>query len=168
MSAARPSVRIRRAGPGDGRRLLELDRELARFERLTPPDEEEGRRLLALLFETGRLESLVAEVEGRVEGMALFYEGYGTFRARPFLSLEDLVVSESVRGRGVGEALMAALAREAVSRGALRIEWAVLDWNEGAIRLYERLGAVRHQEWLRYSLDEPEMKRLAATARPSG
>lgn len=167
MSPPRASVHIRRAEPRDGQRLLELDRELARFERLTPPDEEEGRRLLALLFEARRLESLVAEVHGRIEGMALFYEGYGTFRARPFLYLEDLVVSESVRGRGVGEALMAALAREAVSRGALRIEWAVLDWNTGAIRLYERLGAVRHQEWLRYSLDEPEMKRLAAAARPT-
>lgn len=166
MSGSPLRARVRRAEPRDGERILELDRELARFEKLEPPDDAEGRRLLAWIDESRRLEALVAEVDGRVEGIALFYEGYGTFRARPFLYLEDLVVSESVRGRGVGETLMAALAHEAVSRGALRIDWAVLDWNRGAIRLYERLGAVRHEEWLRYSLDEPEMKRLAATFRP--
>jgi GNAT superfamily N-acetyltransferase len=164
MSAAPLPIRVRRAVPADGGRLLELDRELARFEKLEPPGEAEGRRMLALIFDSRRLESIVAEVDDRIEGIALFYEGYSTFRARPFLYLEDLVISVSMRGRGVGEALMASLAREAVSRGALRIEWAVLDWNSGAIRFYERLGAVRHLEWLRYSLDEPEMKRLAATA----
>lgn len=157
-------VSIRRAAPEDGPALLELDRELARFEKLPPPDEEEGRRLLAWIFDSKRLEAFVAELDGRVEGMALFYEGYGTFRARPFLYLEDLVVRGSARGRGIGEALMGALAREAVSRGALRIDWAVLDWNRGAIRLYDRLGGVRHQEWLRYSLEEPELRRLAASS----
>jgi RimJ/RimL family protein N-acetyltransferase len=66
----------------------------------------------------------------------------------------------------VGQALLAALAREALSRNALRLEWAVLDWNEGAIRLYERLGGKRHNEWLRYSLEETEMKKLAERATP--
>ena len=95
-------VRIRRAVPADGPRILELDRELARFEKLTPPDDAEGRRLLAWIFESKRLEALVAEVGGRVEGVALFYEGLGTFRAKPFLYLEDLVVSEAARSGGVG------------------------------------------------------------------
>jgi len=157
----RPKVRIRRAAPEDGPRIIELDRQLARFEKLAPPDDREARALLHWIFETKELEALVAEQDGRITGMALFYEGYGTFRARKFLYLEDLLVEESARGAGVGQALMAALAREAVSRGALRLEWAVLDWNEGAIRLYERLGARRHEEWLRYSLEEEEMKKLA-------
>jgi ribosomal protein S18 acetylase RimI-like enzyme len=164
MTAGRAAIRIRRAVPADGPALLELDRELARFEKLRPPDDEEGRRLLAWIFESKRLEALIGEVDGKVAGMALFYEGLGTFRARPYLYLEDLVVHESARGRGLGEALMAWLAREALSRNALRIEWAVLDWNVRAIRLYERLGGARHGEWLRYSLDEPEMKRLARAA----
>lgn len=155
------AVRIRRALPEDAPRLIELDRQLARFERLPPPDDCEARALLRWIFETEELEAFVAEQDGRITGVALFYEGYGTFRARKFLYLEDLVVEESARGTGVGQALMAALAREAVARNALRLEWAVLDWNAGAIRLYERLGARRHGEWLRYSLDEEEMKRLA-------
>lgn len=157
------SVRVRRARPGDGARILELDRELARFERLTPPDDEEGRRLLEWIFESRRLEALVAEEEksGTLHGMALFYEGLGTFRAKPFLYLEDLVISEEARSRGVGEALMAALAREAVTRGALRIEWSVLDWNAGAIRFYDRLGGHRPQEWIKYALEDEALTNLA-------
>lgn len=160
---ARPNsgVRVRRAAPEDGSRIIELDRQLARFERLPLPDDREAQDLLRWIFETKELEALVAEEEGGISGMALFYEGYSTFRARKFLYLEDLVVAEDVRGRGVGQALLAALAREALSRKALRLEWAVLDWNEGAIRLYERLGAKRHDEWLRYGLDGEELEKLA-------
>lgn len=154
-------MRIRRATREDGPRILELDRELARFEKLTPPNDEEGLRLLAWIFESSRLEALVAEVDGRVEGIALFYEGLGTFRAKPFLYLEDLVVTNAARSRGVGEALMAALAREVVSRGALRLEWSVLDWNVHAIRFYERLGARHPAEWVKYALEGEALEKLA-------
>jgi diamine N-acetyltransferase len=160
------TVRVRRAVPADGPRILDLDRELARFEKLTPPDEAEGRRLLAWIFEEKRLEALVAEDEdGNVAGVALFYEGFGTFRAKNFLYLEDLVVAEAGRSRGVGEALMAALAREVVSRGALRLEWSVLDWNVRAIAFYERLGGEHPPEWLKFALDGEALEALAAKAR---
>ncbi|MEP6767931.1 MAG: GNAT family N-acetyltransferase [Acidobacteriota bacterium] len=155
------SIRVRRAVPADGGRILELDRELAHFEKLTPPDEKEGRGLLAWIFDEKRLEALVAEESGEVVGMALFYEGLGTFRAKPFLYLEDLVVSGGARSRRVGEALMAALAREVVSRGALRLEWSVLDWNARAIAFYERLGARPTTEWIKYSLEGEELETLA-------
>ena len=69
-------------------------------------------------------------------------------------------MSEAARSRGVGEELMAALAREALARNAWRVEWAVLDWNEGAIRFYHRLGATRN-DWLRYGLEEAEIRKLA-------
>jgi ribosomal protein S18 acetylase RimI-like enzyme len=154
-------VLIRRARPGDGPRIIELDRELARFEKLTPPNDEEAARLLSWIFESKKLDALVAEVDGLVEGIALFYEHLGTFRAKPFLYLEDLVVSESARSRRIGEALMAALAREAVSRGALRIEWSVLDWNEHAMRFYDRLGARRPAEWIKFSLEDEDLTALA-------
>src|SRR6266705_2172975 len=102
------AVVVRRATPADGSRIIELDRELARFEKLPPPDDTEAGRLLAWIFESKRLEALVAELDGRVEGVALFYEGLGSFRARPFLYLEDLVISEEARSHGIGEALMVA------------------------------------------------------------
>jgi GNAT superfamily N-acetyltransferase len=154
-------VTVRRAVRDDGARIVELDRELARFEKLRPPDDEEAARLLSWIFDTQKLEALVADVDGTIEGIALFYETPGsTFRARPFLYLEDLVVTGAARSRGVGQALMAALAQEALSRNAWRVEWAVLDWNEGAIRFYDRLGA-KLNDWLRYGLDEAEIRKLA-------
>jgi GNAT superfamily N-acetyltransferase len=160
-STPNKGVTVRRAVRDDGARIVELDRELARFEKLRPPDDAEAARLLSWIFDTEKLEAFVGEVDGEIEGIALFYETPGsTFRARPFLYLEDLVVSEAARSRGVGEELMAALAREALARNAWRVEWAVLDWNEGAIRFYHRLGATRN-DWLRYGLDEAEIRKLA-------
>jgi GNAT superfamily N-acetyltransferase len=141
----------------------EIYRELATFEQLPPPNEDEAARLGAMIFDAGRLEALVAEVDGSIEGMAVFSEGIGSsFRARPMLFLEDLAVTEAVRSRGVGAALMAALAREGVARGALRMEWAVLDWNVDAMRFYRRLGGTPRQTWVQYVLEEDAMKRLAA------
>ncbi|MEP6995335.1 MAG: GNAT family N-acetyltransferase [Acidobacteriota bacterium] len=145
--------------------MTALDRELARFERISPPDDTEAQRLLSWIFEERRLEAFVAEYRGRVEGVAIFWEGLGSsFRARTFLYLEDLIVAESARGAGVGESLMAALAREGVKRGAMRLDWAVLDWNEGAQRFYRRLGGRPQTEWLRYTLEEDAMRALAGAA----
>src|SRR5262249_756539 len=149
------------AGRQDGPRLVELDRRLARFEKLNPPNDEEAARLLSWIFESKKLEALVAEVDGRIEGIALFYEGLGTFRAKPFLYLEDLVVAEDSRSRSVGKALMSALAREALKGGALRMDWVVLDWNEGAMRFYDRLGASRPHDWIKFSLEGGELEAAA-------
>jgi GNAT superfamily N-acetyltransferase len=154
-------ITIRRAARDDGARIVELDRELATFEKLRPPDDEEAARLLSWIFDTNKLEALVAELDGRIEGIALFYETPGsTFRARPFLYLEDLVVTDAARSKGVGEALLAALAKEALSRNAWRLQWAVLDWNVRAIRFYDRLGAQK-DDWLHYGLDEAGIQKLA-------
>jgi GNAT superfamily N-acetyltransferase len=155
-------VNVRRAVRDVGERIIELDRELATIENLRPPDDEEATRLLSWIFDTAKLEALVAELDGRVEGIALFYETPGsTFRARPFLYLEDLVVSEAARSRGVGEALMAALAQEALKRNAWRLHWAVLDWNVRAVKFYDRLGASQ-DDWLHYGLDEAGIRRVAS------
>jgi GNAT superfamily N-acetyltransferase len=164
LSASEPVVR--RARREDGPRIIELDRELARFEKLRPADDEEAARLLSWIFDSKKLEALVAELDGAVEGIALFYEGLGSFRARPFLYLEDLVVSEAARSRGVGEALMAALAREALSRNALRLEWVVLDWNDRAMRFYDRLGARRPPDWIKHTLESPDLEKVARLRTP--
>lgn len=158
-------VRIRRARRSDGRRILEIERELADWEKLPPPTAAGSRKLLAMIFDRREVEALVAVVGGRVEGIALYWFALGSsFRGRNLLGLEDLVVSEAARGRGIGEALMAALAREGVRRKAIRMDWDVLDWNAKAIRFYERLGARSRAPWLRYSLDEKAMKALGRRA----
>jgi len=143
--------------------MAELDRELALFEKLPVPDEVEAARLGALIFDQKKVEALVAERDGRLEGMAIFWEGLGSsFRARPFLFLEDLVVADTARSGGVGEALMSALAREGVRRQVMRIEWAVLDWNVDAMRFYRRIGAGLQQDWVRYTLSGEALEKLAA------
>ena len=155
-------VSVRRARREDWPRMMELDRQLATFEKLPLPTEAEAARLGSMLFDEKKIEALVAERDGRIDGMAIFWESLGSsLRARPFLFLEDLVVDESARSGGVGEALMAALAREGVRRGAMRIEWAVLDWNVNAIRFYRRIGGGPQQDWIRYSLPEDAMRKLA-------
>jgi GNAT superfamily N-acetyltransferase len=159
-------IRIRRARRSDGRRILEIEKELADWEKLRGPSAAEGRRLLAMIFDRREVEALVATVRGRVEGIALYWFALGSsFRGRNLLGLEDLVVSEAARGRGIGEALLAALAREGVRRNAIRMEWDVLDWNTKAIRFYRRLGARSRAPWLRYTLDEKAMKALARSAK---
>jgi ribosomal protein S18 acetylase RimI-like enzyme len=155
-------IRVRPARPEDWPRMAELDRQLARFERLPEPSAEEAARLADMIFAGGRVEALVAERDGAVEGMAIFWQSLGSsFRARPFLFLEDLVVSETARSAGVGEALMRELAREGVRRGVMRIEWSVLDWNVNAIRFYRRIGGGPQQDWIRYELKDDAMRRLA-------
>src|SRR5678815_1752906 len=80
-------------------------------------------------------------------GFALFFQSFSTFLGKPGLYLEDLFVRPSARGKGVGGALMAALARIAVQRDYGRFEWAVLDWNEPALTFYASLGAKPQSEW---------------------
>jgi GNAT superfamily N-acetyltransferase len=154
-------IEIRPARREDGPAILSLERELARFESLPGPDETEGARLLAWIFDDHRFEALVAESEGRIAGAALYFYFPASFRARLGLYLEDIVVDPVARSGGVGEKLMTALAREAVSHNCLRMEWAVLPWNEGALKFYRRLGARPQSEWVRYFLDEPEIADLA-------
>ena len=157
------AVSVRPARREDWPRMVELDRQLAVFEKLPPPTDAEAARLGAMIFDAKRIEALVAERDGRIEGLAVFWESLGSsFRARPFIYLEDLVVDEAARSAGVGDALMAALAREGVRRGAMRIEWAVLDWNVNAMRFYRRIGGAPQQnDWIRYALSEEGMKKLA-------
>ncbi len=165
-------VVVRRALREDWPRIVELHRELARFEKMTPPSDAESALLAEQIFDTpadqrGRaaeIEVFVAELDGRIEGIALFWEGLGSsFRARPFLFLEDLVVGAAARSRGVGEALVAAIAKEGVARNAVRVDWFVLDWNVNAMRFYHRLGAGPVQEWVRYCLEEEAMKKIAGS-----
>jgi GNAT superfamily N-acetyltransferase len=161
---ARSSVIVREARRSDGPAILALERELAAFERLEGPSESEGDRLLSWIFDEERFHALVAEREGAVVGIAIYFFFPTSFRARPGLYLEDIVVADAARGNGVGLALMAELARIAESRGCGRMEWAVLDWNERALDFYRRLGARQHREWLRYSLEAPEIRALASDA----
>jgi GNAT superfamily N-acetyltransferase len=93
-----------------------------------------------------RLDGFIAEDSGQVVGYALWFGTFSSFRTQPMLFLEDLYVASSHRGSGAGFALFQVVAREALARGCLRMQWGVLKWNEGAIAFYDRLGATRVAE----------------------
>jgi len=154
---------IRAAAPADVAELLRLIHELAVYEKLehlavgTPAQLHE-----ALFGKRPVCEALVAEVEGRAVGFALYFATFSTFLCKPGLYLEDLFVEPAHRGCGIGKALLKRLAAITVERGGGRFEWRVLDWNEPSIRFYEGLGATLLREWLLARLTGPELARLAA------
>ena len=105
--------------------------------------------------------ALVAEEEGSVIGFALYFFNYSTFLCKPGIYLEDLYVQLAHRRRGVGLRLLTTLAQRAVARGCGRLEWAVLDWNQPAIRFYDRIGAEAKREWLIRRLSGEPLAELA-------
>ena len=139
---------LRCAERGDVDAIVALIRGLAEFEKLTHLLEVTADKLALHLFGARPVvEAVVAERGGRVVAFALFFTNFSTFLAKPGLYLEDLFVEPAQRGRGIGQALLEHLARLAVARGYGRFEWSVLDWNEGAIRFYERMGATVMPDW---------------------
>jgi GNAT superfamily N-acetyltransferase len=148
MSSPDDRPLIRHATAADGAAYIELVRGLAAFEKLEPPDDAAAARLLEHAFGARpRYELRVVEQRGELIGYAVFFETYSTFRALPSLFLEDLYVRYDARGRGIGESLLRHVARLAVERGCGRLEWSVLDWNEGARRFYRSRGATIFGEW---------------------
>jgi GNAT superfamily N-acetyltransferase len=158
-------LNIRAATPADATTITSLVRELADYEKLldeakaTPAD-------FARELESPNpvIRVLIAEWDGAPCGFALYFFNFSTFVGRPGLYLEDLFVRPAQRKHGIGRALLATLARIAVERDCGRIEWAVLDWNEPALRFYKSLDARQMNEWIVHRLTPVEIARLAAEA----
>ncbi|MEM1000383.1 MAG: GNAT family N-acetyltransferase [Bacteroidota bacterium] len=127
--------------------VMRLIRELAEFER----ELDEVETSVAELERDGFGESpafhcFIAESSGEVIGIALVYWRYSTWKGKT-LHLEDLIVTQSVRGKGIGNALLAEVVRYGKAHGCRRIQWEVLDWNENAIRFYQSKGALILRDW---------------------
>ena len=147
-SARRASFCVRPAVAGDEGALFDMIQELARFERLEALVTGGAAALREHLFgERPVAAALIAEAEQAPAGYALFFTTYSTFLTRPGVYLEDLFVRESHRARGIGRALLAEVRRVAEARGAARLEWSVLDWNERAIQFYRSFGAEVLPDW---------------------
>jgi len=154
---------VRRARPGDEGAILTLIHHLAIYERAPDAVKATEASLHATLFaDNAQVFAHVAEVEGRIVGIAVWFLNYSTWTGKPGLYLEDLVVYEDARGSGAGRALFEELAREARARGCARIDWAVLDWNEPAMDFYRRIGGRQQTGWQPWRLDGPELETLGA------
>ena len=102
----------------------------------------------------------MAADSGRLVGYALYFYTYSSFVAKPTLYLEDIFVSEEHRKRGIGFALFRRCVEIAVANGCGRMEWAVLTWNDKALKFYEKLGARRMSDWYVYRLDERALEKV--------
>jgi len=149
---------IRAGKKADMPSVLKLIKELAHFEKeanavlVTVEDLEKDGFGSTPLFEI-----FVAEMEGEIVGMALFYSRYSTWKG-PTIHLEDLIVTESKRGLKVGSELYKKVIEYGFNKGVKRIEWAVLDWNEPAISFYESTGAKVLRDWDTAQIHRDEMK----------
>lgn len=156
------SVVVREGVEADLGLIIGFIRALAEYERLASSVALDPEVLRGFLFGARRYaETLIASVDGRPVGFALFFHNFSTFLGRPGVYLEDLFVVPEARGSGAGRALLARLAGIAVERGCGRLEWSVLDWNEDAIGFYRRLGAVPKDEWTVYQVSGDALRALA-------
>ncbi len=163
MTSASPST-IRPAAATDLPAILGFIHELASYEKLSHEVEVTGDRLRSALFPPDNrpvAECVLACVNDEPAGFALFYPTYSTFVGKPGLYLEDLYVRPAFRGRGLGTALLNHVAALAGTRGCGRMEWAVLDWNQPAIDVYERFGARRLTDWTTCRLDGEALAKFA-------
>jgi GNAT superfamily N-acetyltransferase len=154
---------IRPATPADVPAILDLIRELAEYERAAHEVHATEEHLRAALFGDHPAAFVhIAEQDGEVAGFTLWFLTFSTWRGVHGIYMEDLYVRPQHRGGGHGQALMGELARICAERGYQRLDWAALDWNEPAIGFYDKLGAVRQDDWLTFRLTDEPLQRLAA------
>jgi len=143
---------------------LLLIRELAEFEGLLHKVQSDPSTLERHLFGPNpRAHALIAEVDGRIAGFALYFFNFSTFLGKPGLYLEDLYVRPTLRGRGFGRLLMQRLAQIALQNECGRFEWWVLDWNAPAIEFYRSLGTLPMGDWTVQRVSGTRCKRWRQT-----
>ncbi len=141
--------------------IVEMLREFAEFEKLDKFFEVTDERLSSALFgETKIAEALVAIDGDNFAGYAIFYPSFASFRGQRGFYLEDIYVRKEFRGHGLGEKMLSEIARIARERGYERIDFAVLDWNEAAMRFYRNRGAVCDADDLHFKFTDEAFENL--------
>jgi len=154
---------VRPATPADVPAILNFIRELATYERAPDAVVATEADLLRDGFgPTPRFNAIIADYDGAPAGFALYFTSYSTWRGHHGIRLEDLYVTPSLRGKGIGKALLVRLAQIAVEQRCPRFEWDVLDWNAPAIAVYESIGAQILTEWRIMRLEGDALQSLAS------
>jgi len=155
---------IRRVEPRDVDAVVKLVHELALYERATEQCHLTSEQLHTALFsEHPALFGHVAEVDGQVAGIALWFLNFSTWDGVHGIYLEDLYVTPEQRGNGLGKQLLEALAQECIAKGYTRLQWWVLNWNEPSIGFYRSLGAIPMDEWTVMRVADEALAKLGAS-----
>ena len=153
---------IRRAMPEDAGDITDMIHALAEFEHGADQCTVTETQICTALFDDfPTVHGHVAEVDGEIAAMALWFLNFSTWDGVAGIYLEDLFVRPRFRRRGLARALLAALAGECLDKGYTRLSWAVLNWNADAIALYDEIGARPQREWTTYRLSGPPLAELA-------
>jgi ribosomal protein S18 acetylase RimI-like enzyme len=145
--------------------LVELLREFAEFEDLIDYHQVTEERLFAAMFDSNAVVEGLMVLDGDLPvGYALYYPSFSSFRGQRGLYLEDIYINEKYRGHGIGERLVRKVAGIAAARGCERLDFLVLEWNERAIKFYERLGAARDDSERHLKFTDQAFRQLAETA----
>jgi GNAT superfamily N-acetyltransferase len=157
-------IRIVPATRRDVSLIRELILELAKYERALPGEAPVTEQdLTQTLFGTRpAAEVLIAYLNEKPAGFALFFHNYSTWLGKRGIYLEDLFVRPAARKHGVGFALLRALARIALERDCGRVDWSVLNWNELAINFYKQIGARPMDDWTSFRLTGNALSQMAA------
>jgi GNAT superfamily N-acetyltransferase len=163
MPVAPPAdLRISPAQPRDVPVILSFIRKLAEYEKLSHEVVADEDTLRESLFRANpTAEVLLAYVGDNPVGFAVYFRNFSTFLGRSAMYLEDLFVEPAYRGRGIGKAILAHVAKVAKERGCQCLNWAVLNWNRPAIEFYRRLGAVLLHDWTVCRLSGSALDELA-------
>ena len=160
------SLAIRPARPGEAGLVLSFIRELAEYEKLAHEVEATEATIADALFGASPLVYCdIAEWNGEPAGFQVWFVNFSTFSGRYGIYLEDLFVRPALRGKGIGKALLAHLAKRCVENGWTRLQWSVLDWNTSSIEFYKSLGAELMDEWTVCKVTGEALKTLAKGAR---
>ncbi|MEI7659347.1 MAG: GNAT family N-acetyltransferase [Actinomycetes bacterium] len=154
---------IRVAVKEDGPRILQLIKDLAKYEKAPLEAKATLEQIEETIFSANPSAFChVAEVDGEVIGIAIWFLNYSTWLGKPGMYLEDLFVDPNYRGQGHGMAFLKTLAKICVERGYERFQWWVLDWNEPSIEFYKSIGAVPMDEWTIFRVSGEALKKLGS------
>ena len=156
-------MKIRLAKPEDIADIHRLIYELAVYEKAPEQKVATVDQINQSLFKDNPVAfAHVAEVDGQIVGIALWFLNYSTWLGKPGIYLEDLFVQPEYRGHGIGKGFMKTLAQLCTERGYERFQWWVLDWNKPSIEFYKSLGAVPMDEWTVFRLSGDALKKFAS------
>lgn len=155
------SLNIRFAQEADCETILDFIHALAQYENLDHEVVATTEILHEWIFEKKKAEVLIAELDEKPVGFALFFHNFSTFLGRAGVYLEDLCVLPEYRAQGIGKAMLRRLAQITIERGCGRLEWACLDWNRPSIDFYLSQGARPMDEWTVYRLTGDTLSAMA-------